>query len=393
MRPLRRLHIVVACAFFFILYLGWVWPSLEVKTRLQKVFSGSARRIVVFGDDWSDIGTSPIAAPRPESVLIREPASGKIWTESLSKKLLCDTIDNFARDGSTIEHKDATANGRPAASSGRHVDLEEQVLQWIEHEKQRSSVPSGRYKKKEDTLFTIMFGLWDLLDYVHLSEEAGKRAIDSAVLEIFQQMDKIVDHANFPVRIVLPFTIDISLLPGFPSQVANSTSGLSLAQLQHHAMYLSTYWNTALMRAAMQWTGGDVFMPDLNHFVVSNVQSKQLWQLNLSDAFGNGRQSPVFNNVELPCLLRPDTLPFLENFQSAGAASHGSQQQCDEPTNHLFWDEMHLSGKANQLFGDEAASLVHENKTINANARHQNNADGEAETTNFTLILPPEELR
>lgn len=58
-------------------------PSVSVKTQLKLHWNDSPRRLIVFGDSWSDNGQYPINPPPHGQVATRDEAQGKIWTDWL----------------------------------------------------------------------------------------------------------------------------------------------------------------------------------------------------------------------------------------------------------------------------------------------------------------------
>jgi hypothetical protein len=88
MRFLTRVHVCVAMTTVFILYFSWIQPSLHIQARIQKAWQGSSHRIVVFGDDWSDVGEYRVAPPPESTVRDRDPDRGKLWGEALCEEVL-----------------------------------------------------------------------------------------------------------------------------------------------------------------------------------------------------------------------------------------------------------------------------------------------------------------
>lgn len=84
MRTVTRFHVLVFCAVCTVVYIGWVLPSLQVPGRVQKAFSGSKRRIVVFGDSWSDTGDYRVQIPAKNP---QHNISRPLWTEALCKEV------------------------------------------------------------------------------------------------------------------------------------------------------------------------------------------------------------------------------------------------------------------------------------------------------------------
>ena len=74
---------VVAVCICSILYLAWYLPTLSVKTELTNAWSEAPRRLIVFGDSWSDDGKYPIDPPPRTLRPLRSEAQGQVWTEWL----------------------------------------------------------------------------------------------------------------------------------------------------------------------------------------------------------------------------------------------------------------------------------------------------------------------
>lgn len=87
MRFLTRLHVCITAVVILILYFSWIQPSLHIQEDIQTVWTGNAHRLVVFGDDWSDIGTYRVSAPPKPTRQIRDPDRGDLWTETLCKEV------------------------------------------------------------------------------------------------------------------------------------------------------------------------------------------------------------------------------------------------------------------------------------------------------------------
>lgn len=87
MRLITRLHVCAAAALVTILSFCWRRPSTAyLKDNLQRVWKNSPRRVVVFGDDWSDTGEHRVSPPPKRSTQDRNAAQGDIWVETLCKE-------------------------------------------------------------------------------------------------------------------------------------------------------------------------------------------------------------------------------------------------------------------------------------------------------------------
>lgn len=224
-----------------------------------------------------------------------------------------------------------------ATSGGRNetlvlFDFQTQVQQFIAFDKGtfRQRIPERLRKVDEWTIFTVYFGLWELLEYSRLETETAIHAIDRSVEELMHNLDILADHVDGPVRVVMPSLMDVTFLPRYSRRKDDAAA--MFAQNHHQAIFLWTYWNMALSRAASEWGNGDLFMPDVHGMIVDQVRSKQLYSKQISDAAGAGKQSPLFDEVEQPCLL-----------SNAGTKDHqagmheGVAERCSDPASHLFW--------------------------------------------------------
>ena len=71
---------VLLCSF---LYLVWYLPTANVRYELRSAWSDAPRRLIVFGDSWSDNGIYPIDLPPKNLLPIKDDAQGMVWTEWL----------------------------------------------------------------------------------------------------------------------------------------------------------------------------------------------------------------------------------------------------------------------------------------------------------------------
>lgn len=206
-------------------------------------------------------------------------------------------------------------------------DFKTQVQQFLDYEekKHRVGVPERLRKVDEWTIFTVSFGLWDLFEYSTLEREYALKAIDNSIEGLFENLDLLAKHVTAPMKVVAPKLVDVTFLPRFQSM--KDINKEHFAEDQHQLVFLWTYWNTALSRTASQWKHGEIFMPNPNNLILDQVRAKQLYSKNLSDASGAGKQAPLFDYVEEPCVqsISDDSARIL---QAAGV------KKCSK---HLFW--------------------------------------------------------
>ena len=255
-------------------------------------------------------------------------------------QLKCDAIDNFARsfppanDGTQtgavvdadvyMEVKGAASNSSAATS----LDFKTQVEQYIAYNQRRRRIPQRLRQEDEWTYFTVFFGLWDLLEYSALEKNVAMSAIDKSITSLFRQLDVLAADAGSPPTVIIPKMIDVSFLPVF-QMMKKDLQDAQFAETQHRLIFLWSYWNLVLHRTATQWKNGVVYMPEANELIMQEVRAKQLHSKHISDAFGVGKQAPLFEHIEQPCLALPR--------DSAGNLQTARVQKCSAPAEHLFW--------------------------------------------------------
>jgi len=209
-------------------------------------------------------------------------------------------------------------------------DFRTQVQQFIEYDNEQPGPVAQKGKidlEAKWTVFTVLFGIWDLLEYTSLEKEAAEHAVDRSVEELFHNLNDLASHVGMPIKVVIPKVVDVTFLPHFQ----NGKNGSDVfANKQHESVFLWTYWNTLLSQAAAEWQGGDIYMPDMNAIVLDQVRQKQMYSSNTSDESGAGKQAPLFDEVEKPCL----------SLKAEGGGSDmqaADVEKCSHPARHLFW--------------------------------------------------------
>jgi hypothetical protein len=94
LRSITRLQLIAALALFTFFYLVWIFPSLRVTTRITKAWVGRQRRVVVFGDSFSDTMTYLLDVPENSLRVARDPEEGERWVE-----VLCSEVCRFVLRG------------------------------------------------------------------------------------------------------------------------------------------------------------------------------------------------------------------------------------------------------------------------------------------------------
>ncbi|KAL1635645.1 hypothetical protein SLS56_001698 [Neofusicoccum ribis] len=353
MRTVTRFHVLVFCAVCTVVYIGWVLPSLQVPSRVQKAFSGSKRRIVVFGDSWSDTGDYRVQIPAKNP---QHNISRPLWTEALSSG-----SQDFKEHPDAVLDTDMLANVTNQHPENHKflADLKKQVQQWINVEKQSGRI-AARQDGKEWTVFTVFFGTSDIWQYTSSDDKASDDDIRETMRALFAQLDVIAEHVQARPHVVLPKIVDISFLPAFALQP------LDFPDRQQRAVSLTEKWNGELEKAARDWTGGYVHLLETDKWLLNLIREQQMHKIGISDERGEGKGNPKFREVRSPCVPLPQTgaqYPF-----DMGDANSNRTEPCEDASHYLFWDGVHLSGRAHKLLASEAADLVATNYTFNLNA-------------------------
>jgi hypothetical protein len=138
--------------------------------------------------------------------------------------------------------------------------------------------PKSRFKQ---TIFVVSFGIWDIYQYAGLDYAMGQNVTDTAVNELFAQLNILYTHytnevtnattkvetlantprsttSHAPFRVVIPRLFDVTLLPGWISQRPVPLAPSSVAEQQKNAVYLTNRWNSAVENKMGAWVKEDL---------------------------------------------------------------------------------------------------------------------------------------
>lgn len=265
LRRKPRVHLLIALVVSTCLYFSWVYPSLHVPIRIYKAWHGSQRRIVVFGDSFSDTGTYAIDAPDDDLAPIRDPDEGKRWTEVLCDEIVCDSLENFARSwpypegdarfGAVIHndmYRSATFKANVTYLTDEQLlpDLGLQVQQWIKYEQNR------RYRdaeEEDEIVFAVFFGMWDVWQYALLGHNDAQTAVSTSIDWLFRQLDIIAEHSPSPPRFVVPGLWDLTFTPRFRHSLTMQEKAAFFSREGHKVVYMVKFWNLELIKRARTW--------------------------------------------------------------------------------------------------------------------------------------------
>ena len=360
MRFFSRFTAIVAVCICSILYLAYTLPSLSVKHELKNVWSKSPRRLIVFGDSWSDNGQYPIDPPTKDLLPSREDAQGKVWTEWLCQEVChlstlnfaspdlfqisCSHHDNFARslpDSWIVGYKGAVVDSNilnNTINKGKSAeeplaDLKTQVQQWIRFEKKQYMSSRIRETEKKGTIFTIWFSLWDLWYYSNKTQAEASKAIEETVDTLFEQLDIVAKHWDESIKVVMPEAIDPTFLPGWLATRTGPNGNDKNADDQRNAVLLVQQWNAALDNKASGWDKdkGELYIYNTNEWLLDQVREQQLVVGDMADHNGLGQSGSPWDNVQVGCV---------GSNEKGHAGSPQTKQgvlRCEDPNKYLFW--------------------------------------------------------
>ncbi|KAI4239324.1 MAG: hypothetical protein L6R40_005539 [Gallowayella cf. fulva] len=290
---------VCLCSF---LYLVCYLPTASVRHELKSAWSNAPRRLIVFGDSWSDNGRYPIDVPPKKLLPMKEEAQGLLWTEWLCSavgdarpaasvsevtQIQCSHHDNFARSLPSAPGTDlrgavvnrAVLNRTLPAAHGEITmlsDLKTQVAQWLRFERKQYTSSRMGEKEKRGTIFTVWFALWDIWYYSQLNSDDASAAIRQSMDTLFEQLEIIADNWPTGAKIILPEAMDPTFLPGWSMKRTGPGGSDNSADDQRNAVQLVRQWNTALDQRASGWEKGEIYIYNTNDWMLDQVREAQL---------------------------------------------------------------------------------------------------------------------
>ncbi|KAL6717409.1 hypothetical protein ACLMJK_005324 [Lecanora helva] len=372
---------ISACSIF---YLTWFLPAFSVRnsldqllpaqpipTRAQIHWNNDPRRLVVFGDSWSDNGQYPVDPPPKNLIPDWEEARGKVWTEWLCSTISCTHHDNFARSlpylwdskysGPFVDSDLLNASMRNITNTNNALstnsdlgeplaDLKTQVQQWLRFEKEQYGTSRVTEIERKGTVFSMWFSLWDLWYYAEKDTGAAEYAVTKAMDTLFQQLDVIAENWPTEMKVIVPEAVDTTFLPGWHSVRTAPRGSDRQGVIQREAVALVEQWNRALDLRANRWQGGSMYIYNTNEWLLDQLRGQQLFDSHLSDANGRGVEQTPWSNVRSGCT-------------SIDKAKGDSKEktQCSDPKTYLFWDDMHLGPGAMKMLGEGIANDIADN--------------------------------
>lgn len=346
LRRRPRLHLLLALVVSSFLFFSSIYPSLHVPTRIYEAWHGTQRRIVVFGDSFSDTATYAGSPPEDAFKPIRDPAQGQRWTEVLCAATVCDSLENYARTypypegsqqfGALVDNRvyaNASLNSNSTMMADELLpDLADQVQQWMKNEQKR---PYRDQDEESEPIFVVFFGTWDVWQYAKLSHDDSQAAIAQSMQSLFHQLDKIATHARSRATFVVPSLWDLTFTPRFRSGLTRQELAAFSTEEGYKLVRLVRLWNMQLLMHAQKWDGGELYVPDTEEWFVGKIRHYQLFTLGIKDSTGASVGLPDFADVSRPC-LEVSTISTAA-LDKAGVDETMVVRVCDKPEEYMFW--------------------------------------------------------
>lgn len=200
------------------------------------------------------------------------------------------------------------------------ADLETQIRQWLEFEKQQYGTSRVSEVERNGTVFIVWFSLWDLWYYSEKNMADAQYAVTKAVDILFEQLDVIAEVWPSEMKIIMPEAIDATFLPRWRGLRTGPRGSDPHGEAQRKAVLLVEQWNRALDIRASRWQGGSMYVYNTNEWLLDQVREQQMFEARLKDG-----KSP-WNNVRTGCIQSGKAKD-----DAAGAV------RCSDPTTYLFW--------------------------------------------------------
>ncbi|KAI9820701.1 MAG: hypothetical protein M1827_005070 [Pycnora praestabilis] len=302
---------------------------------------------------------------------VEEQRQGKVWTDWLCKGLGCDRHDNFARslpytfengyDGAIVDNEllNRTSVVSDSPTPERLPDLKMQVDQWIQYEEHRIFVShEERDFERNNTVFTVSFGVWDIWHYSLWERDASKAAVMTSMAILFEQLN-ILARYRPGVKVILPTAVDPTFLPGW-HRIRKDEKGRDISvEVLHNAIFLVDLWNQELKTRFSHWDRGTVHVFDTGTWFIKQIRDRQLLSMNLD--FPTRAASSVkkvitmngpWDEVSVPCVHHGEKNHPIE------AEVNGDVPTCETPERYLFWDDVSLGPTAHKLIGTKLSELI-----------------------------------
>jgi hypothetical protein len=208
------------------------------------------------------------------------------------------------------------------------------------------------------TIFTVLFGVWEIWDFAGLEQNAVVPAVQECVSAIFTQLDRLVQAKSLswsssavPPTFILPKIPDPSFLPRWVQQRTSANGIDTYGRLQRQAVTLTNLWNHILEDQADKWINqgaAHLVMPDFNTWMLEQMRGPDMdetglaaiWKASTAANHGGGgggggnaaAAAAKFTELELPCVNYTASSSYYQDEITTQPFS-----VCKDPSHYLFW--------------------------------------------------------
>jgi phospholipase/lecithinase/hemolysin len=282
------------------------------------VQAGSIDGIYAFGDSLSDVGNiyaatggAAPAAPYANGQF----TNGNVWVQDLASDLGIAPLKPSLLGGTDYAYGTAESGVTPFNTSAANTDL-------IGATGQLAQFQATNVTADPNALYTIWIGSNDLSDILtgQLPSQYGGD-IGAVVGNIYSAVSTLAGMGarNFLILTVPDLGETPEVLAGGPAESAG-------------ASFLSASFDTALTNGIPGLAAAD------------SVNISLLNTYALLDTIVANPASYGFSNVTQPCLT--------------GEVNYAGGTPCANPSQYLFWDQLHPTAAGHEIVADEALALV-----------------------------------
>ena len=210
------------------------------------------------------------------------------------------------------------------------ADLRIQVQQWLAFEKTQFGTSRSKEEVKQGTVFSVYFSIWEIWYFSGGVYSNAQVAVTKSIETLFEQLDLIAENWTSDLKIVFLNAVDLTFLPSWRKVRTGPYGSDPSSEDQRNAVLLVEQWNLGLENRASRWNKGQVYIYDINDWLLNQIRQGQLKAGSASGAEGIGAEKNVWRNVEVGCLGSSDKS--LDVTQDDGSAI-----RCSDPNTYLFW--------------------------------------------------------
>ena len=210
------------------------------------------------------------------------------------------------------------------------ADLRTQVQQWLAYEKTQFGTSRSKEEEKQGTIFSIYFSIWEIWYFSGGVYSNAQVAVTKSIDSLFEQLNLIAENWTSDLKIVFLNAVDLTFLPSWRKVRTGPYGSDPSSEDQRNAVLLVDQWNLALEKRASRWNKGQIYIYDINDWLMDQIRQDQLKAESWSGADALAARKNLWQNVEVGCLGSSDK-------SSDVTQDDGTTIRCSDPNTYLFW--------------------------------------------------------